>query len=373
MLSAGGPPVPVQRKEDPRVIVIGVDPHKDTHSAAAVDQPTAQLINDRTVVARDEGFEELLDWARGLDVGRTWALEDGRHVSGGLERFLLAAGEHVVRVPPKLMARERKAVRQFGKSDPIDALATARAAIREPDLPEARPAGPEHDIALLSDHRDFVVLDATRASRKLRWLLHDLDPTIDPPSRGLRNLQVLDRISRQLRRQPPSMQLRICRELIARLRELTKQANSLERELATLVRRQAAPLLALPGCGTLTAARIVAEVDDIARFNNQARLASYAGISPLEASSGRNTRHRLNRSGNRRLNRALHIIAVTQARIHPPARAYLARRVAEGKTSREALRALKRHLIRVIYRILTRHAADRHDPIQGTAPLACLT
>jgi transposase len=355
------------------VIVIGVDPHKGTHTAAVVEAATGQLVEDRTVCARRDGFEELLQWAGQLGGERRWALEDGRHVSGGLERFLLAVGEEVVRVPPKLMARERKTDRQFGKSDPIDALATARAAIREPGLPLARPAGVEREIGLLCDHRDAIVLEASRIARRLRWLLHDLDPELEPPGRSLRDQRVLARLDRQLGRCTPGVQVRICRELVRQLRTHAKQAAELQRELAGMIRRHAAPLLALPGCGVLTAARILAEVDGIGRFAGQAQLASYAGISPLEASSGRNRRHRLNRTGNRRLNRCLHIIAITQARIHGPARAYLARRLSEGKTSREAMRALKRHLIRVIYRTLQAHARTRSDALPGTAPLICLT
>jgi transposase len=341
-------------REEDWVLIIGIDPHKATHTAAAVDDITGQLLGNLTIDARQHGFEQLLGWAREHNDDRRWAIEDGRHVSGGLERFLLGAGEQVVRVPPKLMATERKTTRQFGKSDPIDALSTARAALREPDLPAARLAGHEHEIALLANHRDSIIQDAARHARRLRWLLHDLDPELAPAPRSLRNVNVLDQLSRRLKRQPPSIQLRICRELIATLKAATKHAAQLEREMAVLVRRHAPALLTIPGCGTLTAARILAEVDGIDRFRDQARLASYAGISPLEASSGKNTRHRLNRSGNRRLNRSLHIIAVTQARVHPPAKAYLARRLTEGKTSREALRALKRHLIRVIYRTLTR-------------------
>jgi transposase len=336
------------------VLIIGIDPHKATHTAAAVDDATGQLLGNLTIDARQHGFEKLLAWAGELGEQRRWAVEDGRHVSGGLERFLLGAGELVVRVPPKLMATERKTSRQFGKSDPIDALSTARAALREPDLPLARLAGHEHEIALLANHRDSIIQDAARHARRLRWLLHDLDPELAPAPRSLRNTNVLDQLSRRLKRQPPGIQVRICRELIATLKAATKHATQLEREMAVLVRRHAPALLAIPGCGTLTAARILAEVDGIDRFRDQARLASYAGISPLEASSGKNKRHRLNRSGNRRLNRSLHIIAVTQARVHPPAKAYLARRLTEGKTSREALRALKRHLIRIIYRTLTK-------------------
>lgn len=158
------------------------------------------------------------------------------------------------------------------------------------------------------------------------------------------------------------------------MRDLVRRADELKRELAVLVSRHGKALLEIPGCGTLTAARILGDVGDISRFATDAQLAGYAGISPLDASSGKQQRHRLNRRGNRKLNEALHIIAVTQARIHPLARAYLARRVAEGKTSREALRAFKRLLIRTIYRTLTRIAQSPKNTayVDGAAPIRCL-
>jgi transposase len=344
------------------VIVVGVDPHKDSHSAAAVERRTAELLDEQTVPARRPGFAELLAWARTLDDERLWALEDGRHVSGGLERFLLAAGERVVRVSPKLMAKERKTARQFGKSDAIDALAVARAAVREPDLPAARPPGPEREIALLSNHRDALVEDATRIARRLRWLLHDLDPALEPPGRSLSNPVVIERLSRRLRALPQSTQVRVCREQLCALRALVRRAAELRRELAVLVRRQAAPLLELPGCGVLTAARIVAEVDHVGRFRSEAKLATYAGVAPLDASSGRQQRHRLNRTGNRQLNCAFHRIAVSQGRCHPPASAYLARKQAEGKSRREALRCLKRHITRTVFHTLRTIEAPADTP-----------
>src|SRR4051794_16879184 len=133
------------------MMVIGVDAHKSTHTAAAVNRQTAELLDQRTVEARDHGHQQLLAWATGLDDDRVWAIEDARNLSGGLERHLLRAGERVLRVPPKLMARERNTSRQFGKSDPIDALAVARAAIREPNLPQATLPGIEYEIGLLVD------------------------------------------------------------------------------------------------------------------------------------------------------------------------------------------------------------------------------
>jgi len=179
-------------------------------------------------------------------------------------------------------------------------------------------------------------------------------------------MQVLERLKRRLARQAPSVLLRICRELLARIRELTVQVRALQHDLRLLVARHAPALLSLPGVGTINAARLLAEVADVRRFKTEAQLALYAGVAPLDASSGRQLRHRLNRSGNRQLNAALHMIALTQARVHDPAREYIARRRSEGKTGREAIRALKRHLIRTIYRLLNASAEPR-PAIQVTA------
>ena len=250
------------------------------------------------------------------------------------------------------MASERRAARTFGKSDPIDALAAARAAIREPELPVATPPGEEYELGLLVDHREALVLECVRHQRRLRDYLHRIDPELVPALRGTAKTANLNRLSRQLARMGQRMEVRICRELIGRVRELAGRILELAREIAAFVRRMCPTLLELPGCGIITAARILAEVAGIERFATEARLASYAGVAPLDASSGRQQRHRLSRAGNRQLNRALYTIAVTQIRMHPPAREYLARCIQRGKTKREALRSLKRHLIRVIYRVL---------------------
>jgi transposase len=348
------------------VIVVGVDAHSQTHTAAAIDRWTGEQLAVKEVRARAAGHRELLAWACELGAERVWAIEDCRNLSGALEQLLLAAGERVLRVPPKLMASERKKVRSFGKSDAIDALAVARAFLQNPDLPEATPPGAERELRLLSDHREDLIGEGTRYQRRLRWHLHELDPDLAPALRGAAKKRNLDRLARQLARLEQTAQVRICRELIRRIRELAKRVLELDRELAALVREQNTALLEIPGCGSITAARILAEVGDASRFATDARLASYAGVAPLDASSGRQQRHRLNRTGNRRLNRAIFTIALTQIRIHQPARDYMARRIAEGKTHREALRALKRQLIRTIYRTLTDSRApaglDTHPP-----------
>jgi transposase len=334
------------------VIVIGVDPHKATHTASAVESSLGELRGERTVKARGQGHAQLLAWARELGQERLWALEDCRRVSQSLERFLLASGEQVVRVPPKLMAGARRSSRARGKSDAIDALAVARVALREPALPVARLDGPEREIRLLVDHREDLVHERTRIQQRLRWHLHELVPELELPAGCLDRRIWLDRLARRLARSEQTRQVAIARELVARCRELARRCDELEREIAALVRIQAPALLELPGCGVLTAAKLVGETAGAARFADEAKLAMHAGAAPLPASSGARRRHRLNRSGNRQLNCALHRIAVTQGRVHPPARAYLARKEREGHSRREALRCLKRHLARVVYRTL---------------------
>lgn len=224
-----------------------------------------------------------------------------------------------------------------------------------------RPAwrGAERDLRLLTDHRESVVGERTKAQSKLRWLLHSIDPEISVPPRALDRYVHLDRLESHLVGLAQSVEVRIARSLLTRCRELTAEASTLKGEIASLVRELAPELLSLPGCAELTAAKLVGEVAGVSRFGTQAKLALHAGVAPLEVSSGERRRHRLNRTGNRQLNAALHRIAVTQIRIHEPARAYLERRQQEGLSKREALRCLKRHLVKVVYRRLGQAEARR--------------
>jgi transposase len=336
------------------MIVIGADTHKASHTAGAVDAVTGRVVADRTVRAKRRSFDDLVQWARALDVERVWAIEDCRHVSGALERFLLARGERVVRVAPKLMAGARKSARERGKSDPIDAVAIARAAIREglDTLPVAQLAGPELDVRLLVDHRERLVAQRTALINDLRWGLHDLWPELEIPPRALTGRGWQERVAGRLARAEQTTRVRIARDELRRIRELTRSIDALERELTPLVAELAPRLLAERGCGALTAAKLIGEVAGVERFATDAKLARTAGSAPIPASSGRTDRHRLDRGGNRQLNCALHRLAVSKARLDPDTAAYLARKQAEGKTRREALRCLKRHLARRVFKLL---------------------
>jgi transposase len=352
------------------MIVIGVDTHKRSHTAGAVDAATGRVLAERTVRAARRSFEDLLGWGRGLGADRVWAIEDCRHVSGALERFLLRRGERVVRVAPRLMADARRSTRERGKSDAIDAVAIARAALREglDALPIARLAGPELDVRLLVDHRERLVAQRTALINDLRWHLHDQSPELEIPPRALTGGRWQDRVAGRLARGEQTARVRIARDELRRIRELTRAIDALERELAVLVAELAPRLLAERGCGVLTAAKLIGEIAGIARFATDAKLARLAGSAPIPASSGRSDRHRLDRGGNRQLNCALHRLAISKGRLDPDTADYLARQQANGKSRREALRCLKRHLARRVWRLLQPPPAQQ-TPSPSTRPL----
>lgn len=296
------------------VVTVGIDVHKNTHCAVAVDEAGRQFGQPLTVRATDAGHRQLLRWTgrEFRDQQVEFAVEDCRHVSARLERALLDAGASVVRVPPKLMALTRTSARTRGKSDPIDALAIARAAVREPNLPRAEHTHASRELKLLVDHREDLVGTRTGLQNRLRWRLHELDPEFDLPARGLDLAKHLNRARTRLDALPASTVRRIALEELADIGSLTGRINALEKEITELVGTQAPQLLALPGCGPLTAAKLVGETANPARFCSEARFAMHAGAAPIPASSGKTTRHRLARGGNRQLNAALHRIAVTQ-------------------------------------------------------------
>lgn len=349
------------------MVIVGIDAHKRTHTAVAIDGTGRKLGEKTTRMTTTEASLELLRWAEGFGPERRFAVEDCRHLSRRLEKDLLAAGESLVRVPPKLMAHARDAARTYGKSDPIDALAVARAALREPDLPLARLDGPARDLRLLVDHREDLVRERTSQVNRLRWHLHELDPAWDPAPRSLVRFKTLDAVAARLEDLGGTV-AEIARDLVARIRELTLAANELERRIVRMVARLAPALLDLAGVGALTAAKIVAETADVRRFRSKDAFARHNGTAPLPVWSGNRVRHRLSRTGNRQLNAAIHRMAITQMRIHDDAKAYLERRIAMGNTKTEALRALKRHLSDVVFRALLVDAdTAAEDPFSEAA------
>jgi transposase len=336
------------------MIVLGADTHKRSHTIAAVAAATGELLGEQTVAVGRRGFAALLRWARAHDGERVWALEDCRHVSGSLERFLIERGERVLRIPTHLTAKGRRSARQRGKSDPIDALNVARAALQEglESFPAAHLDGPELDLRLLVDHRERLVRHRVELNSTLLWHLHDLWPELHLPGGALFSKKWAMRIGRRLARAEQTMRVRIARDELRRLRELTLAINRLEREITELVQQIAPQLLTEPGFGPLTAAKLVGEIAGAQRFATAAKLARAAGVAPIPASSGSTHRHRLDQGGNRQINAALHRVIITRARSHQPTRDYIARRRADGTSTREAIRCLKRYLARRVWHLL---------------------
>ena len=343
------------------MIVIGADTHKNTHALAAVDAGTGEVRGEREIPADEAGHCQALRWAHALDRDVVWALEDCRHVSHHLERALVTSGDRVIRVSPNRMGESRRAERQPGKSDQIDARAIARAVLRDgiDAFPGAYLDEQAMEIRLLSDHRHNQVAEITRLTNRLRWNLVILDPALEAsiPARKMDFPCHLDRVARRLRKMEPSARVRIAKEQVRMIRELSRQATLLKRELHSLIAAYRPELLAEVGCGTITAAILIGQTAGAERFATDAQFARMAGVAPIPASSGKRDRHRLHRGGNRRMNHALHIIAITRARRDPTTKAYLERKEAEGKTRMEALRCLKRQLARHFHRLLLKPSA----------------
>lgn len=330
------------------MVTIGIDAHKGTLTAVAVDDLGREMAQ-RTFRATSEGHFQLVCWAARWSE-RRFATEDCRHLTRRLESDLLGAGETVVRVHTRLMASERRGGRERGKSDPIDALAVARVVLREPDLPVARLDGPTRELRLLVDHREALVRERTRLQNRLRWHLHELEPALQIRSRSLRTARALDQVGGALR-QLGGLVAELASDLVDRCRELNRHINDLEGRIRPIVRSLGPSLLTIPGCGVLTAAKILGETAGVGRFPSPATFARFNGTAPIPVWSSNTGRFRLNRGGNRQINTALHMIAVTQLR-DGPGKAYVEKRMARGNTKTEAVRLLRRRISDVVFRTM---------------------
>jgi transposase len=351
-------------KEATTMVVVGADVHKRTHTFVAVDE-VGRKLGQLTVKADGKGHDKAVRWAEAeFGTGLVWGIEDCRHLSARLEIDLLDAGQSVVRVPPKLMAGARRSSRERGKSDPIDALAVARVVLREPDLPVATHDEASRELKLLVDRRDDLVKQRTGDVNRFRWHLHRIDPTVDPAPRSLNRAKTRRELA-ELLAPMTEIDARLARDLLADIDRITGVINALAKEITVLVTGQAPALLELPGCGALTAAKIVGETAGIDRFAREAKYAMHAGVAPIPLWSGETRgRVRMNKTGNRQLNTALHRIAVTQIGRDTLGRAYYRKRLAAGDAAPEALRALKRRLARVVFNTL------KNNP--STAAATCL-
>jgi len=334
---------------------IGIDTHKDSLAACAVDELGAVVAE--AIFPNDPGGHAALgSWAGDVAPGGRLGFEGSSTFGAAAARTLDLAGFEVREVPPHLSRRERPRTRRPGKSDPGDALAIARVTAREADLPPIRRVDPTTELGLLLAARDDLLAEATRIRNRLHADLVVLVPGYGGRVANLvweRHLTAAGRALRRLTGVHPEL----ARERLADLRRRQARIRALAERIEGLVAGH--PLLGLPGAGPLTVAALVAEAGDLGRFRSADAFAMLAGVAPIPASSGQTQRTRLNRGGNRQLNRALHVIAVVQARVFPLARQYIARKVAAGRSWKDAIRSLKRHLARVVFRLLLEGSPQR--------------
>jgi transposase len=342
------------------VITIGIDPHKATLTAVALDDTGRQLAT-RRVVVNAGAYKTLIGWAARWPQ-RRFAVEGATGLGRGIAQLLAAHGEDVVDIPAKLSARAR--LLDTGgtrKTDRADAASVAHAAMRHTRLRPVVAEDQTTQLRLLAERRDDLAVERVRALNRLHVHLRDLIPGGAPADltaakatvlmRGIRPLTATDACRRDL-----------ARDLLNDVRRLDRQLAANEAQTRQTLTATQSTLTTIHGVGTIIAGKILGHIGDIKRFPTADHLASYTGTAPLEASSGDHRRHRLNTTGNRRLNTAIHTIAVCQARDPGPGRIYYLRKISEGMTPAEARRALKRRLTNILYRHILRDQQGRLTP-----------
>jgi transposase len=345
-------------------VVIGVDPHRLSATIEVVDQREQMLGSGRFTTDR-AGFTAMRAYAKEWPA-RTWAVEGANGVGRPLAQRLLAAGEHVVDVPAKLAAR----VRLFDtghnrKTDAHDAHSIAMVAVRTKGLRALAVDGDLEALRMLVERREALTRRRVQTVDRLHALLAELLPgqtkkdlTTGQAKRMLASVRPRDVAGRTRRR--------IAVEELAQLVAVEAKIKKATAELKALVLAWGSHLMDLPGVGPVVAARVLADVGDVARFADRSRFASWTGTAPLDASSGEQSRHRLSRAGDRRVNHMIHIAAISQLRLDTDGRAYYSRKRAEGKRPLEAIRCLKRRISDAIFRQLLADAAvPRHEVEAG--------
>jgi transposase len=332
--------------------VVGVDPHRDAHALAVVDVRSGVVVVESSVVADSGGYAEALRVAGEHAPGRrAFAIEGTGSFGAGLTRFLAEHGERVFEV-----GRLRRERRSGGKTDALDAVRAARSVFAQKRPATPRSSGEREALRALVAARDGAVNAKRAALCQLRDLLITSPEPLRSELRPLSRARLLRRLAatRPHRRRDPELQgtLLALRALARRIQQLTLEERELAQEIERLINTLAPQLLTQPGVGPLLAAQIVLSWSHQGRLASEAAFARLAGAAPIPASSGQTIRYRLDRGGDRQLNRALHQIVLTRRRVHPPTIDYIERRVREGKSRREATRCLKRYLARSLYRLL---------------------
>jgi hypothetical protein len=333
--------------------VIGVDTHRDAHSAAAVATGTGSVIAQTTVAADAFGYKRLLRFARRhARTRRVWAIESSGSFGAGLTTFLLAHGEWVVEVD-----RPKRAARRNGaKSDELDAIRAAREALEREHLAQPRARGEREAVRVLLITRRGAIRARTKAINHLKALVVTAREELRHQLRNTPTDELVFRCSRLRTLPSHSAEHRATvialRHTARRILALEAEANDLESEIERLVKLTVPELLVEVGVGPISAAQLYCSWSHRGRLRNDGAFAMLGGSAPIPASSGQTIRYRLNRAGDRDLNCALHTIVLTRLQHDPATRAYAARRLAEGKTPREIKRCLKRYVARRLFRLL---------------------
>lgn len=332
-------------------VMIGVDPHKGSHTAVAIDDGEGELAKLKVRATRRQ-LDQLLEWATPF-AKRTWAIESAGGLGYLLAQQLVAAGETVLDVPATLAARVRVlGTGRSNKNDPNDARSVAIAALRAPQLASVARADHVGVLRLLAKRNNDLGRARNRTACRLHALLAELAPG------GIPNEINAAGAERLLTGVKPQSPVEVARHALALehlddLRRLDAQMRVSKARIAEAVAASGTSLTELFGVGPVVAAMLIGYTGDVARFRNRDHFAAYTGAAPIEVSSGERVTHRLSRRGNRQLNHALHIAAITQIRFpHSPGRAFFERKVAEGKTKKEAVRALKRRIADAVHRQL---------------------
>jgi transposase len=332
--------------------VLGVDTHRDEHVVAVVTAPAGAVVAGKTGSANARGYRDLLRLAEQYAAGRrVWAIEGSGSYGLGLARYLAEHGEVVLEVSrtPRTERRLR------GKDDALDAARTARAALAADTLAMPRAGERREALRLLLVARGSAVDVRREALSQLRAVIVTAPERLRQELRGLPTGKLLDRCSRLRRTNSSADELAtklVLRSLARRIQAATLEADELERELLGHVRALAPTLLDEPGVGPVVAAQLIIAWSHRGRLRSEACFARLAGAAPVPASSGQTQRHRLSRGGDRQLNRALHTIVLHRRQRDAATKDYIARRIADGKSTRDATRLLKRYLARHLYRLL---------------------
>ncbi len=336
-------------------VSVGVDTHKSTFSAAAVDLTGRQLSardfrNDR------RGQEEFMAWLEGISGEKRVGIECCGSYGANLAKRLLESGEDVRAVPTALAYREARRKQSAGKADPSDALAIARVTLREESLRPPRNSEATEELRLLSEYRDQLVCEKTQLANRIHKDLVYAYPGYEKTIGKINNSRSLKAVM-ALIRGDNSTRAEFIRKRVKRIRALLIEIEQIDARIKAELEKTDTSLLQVPGVGTKTAATILGRVGDVREIRSKAAFANLTGTAPIPASSGQTVRHRLNRGGDRKLNCALHRIALTQYRVCPEAKAYIERKRSEGKSFKEAIRCLKRQMSNVVYARLREDAA----------------